>query len=322
MNIVFVHQNFPGQFKHVVPALAAEGGHRLVGFTMVKAAAEAAGLQTVSYQPGRGSTRGVHPWVSEIEAKVIRGEVAMKAARKMRDEYAFDPDLIFAHHGWGESLFLKEIWPQARMLLYSEWYYPLQGADFGFDAELQETDVAARCRLRMKNANNLLSLEQADAGVSPTRWQRDTHPAWFRDRYPRHSRWHRHAQRVPAAELATAAAADPRRRPMRHRGRRGVLTPGDEVVTFVNRNLEPYRGYHIFMRALPELLRRPPARARGHRRRQRGQLRRGTDRTARGSRSSSTRCATTSTSRACTSSAGFPTPGSCTCCGSARSTPT
>ena len=34
-----------------------------------------------------------------------------------------------------------------------------------------------------------------------------------------------------------------------------TLTRNDEVITFVARNLEPYRGYHIFMRALPEILR-------------------------------------------------------------------
>jgi glycosyltransferase involved in cell wall biosynthesis len=33
---------------------------------------------------------------------------------------------------------------------------------------------------------------------------------------------------------------------------------GDEVVTYVARNLEPYRGFHTFMRASAEILRRRP----------------------------------------------------------------
>jgi glycosyltransferase involved in cell wall biosynthesis len=36
------------------------------------------------------------------------------------------------------------------------------------------------------------------------------------------------------------------------------LTRDDEVITFVARNLEPYRGFHILMRALPEIQRRRP----------------------------------------------------------------
>jgi glycosyltransferase involved in cell wall biosynthesis len=36
------------------------------------------------------------------------------------------------------------------------------------------------------------------------------------------------------------------------------LSCGDEVLTFVNRNLEPYRGFHVFMRALPRILAQRP----------------------------------------------------------------
>lgn len=258
MNILLVHQNFPGQFKHLAPILAADKGNRVVAFTMTKNPPPIAGVQMVSYQPGRGTNPQTHPWAQDLEAKVIRGQVAMKAARKMRDEHGFVPDLIYAHPGWGESLFLKEVWPQARLMLYAEWYYPLHGADTGFDAEFQPAGEEAICRLRVKNAHNLLSMEAADAAVSPTHWQRSTHPAWFRDRIqvvhdgvdtqiiqPR-TGLPPLSLRIPADPDCGIEAASV------------VLTQGEEIITFVNRNLEPYRGYHIFMRALPELLRRRP----------------------------------------------------------------
>ena len=257
MNLLFVHQNFPGQFKHILPVVCADPSHRVVGFSM-RDGPRPPRLQLVHYKPGRGSSKHIHPWVSDLETKVIRGEVAFKAARKMRDEHGFTPELIVAHHGWGEPLFLKQIWPRARLLLYCEWYYPLAGADVGFDPEFGGGTDEGICRLRLKNAHNLLCFEQADAGMSPTHWQADTHPAWFR---PRIEVIH---DGVDTRQVRPLPAGEPLRLPVPAdatcaiEAGEVVLSPGDEVVTFVNRNLEPYRGYHVFMRALPELLRRRP----------------------------------------------------------------
>lgn len=258
MKLLLVHQNFPGQFKHLAPVLGADPSHRVVAFTMLKKPPVIAGVQMVSYQPGRGTHAQTHPWVQDIEAKVIRGELAMKAARQMRDQHAFTPDLIFAHHGWGESLFLKEVWPKAKLLLYSEWYYPLQGADMGFDPEFQTSDEAAKARLRVKNAHNLLSIEAADAGLSPTYWQRDTHPLWFREniRVIHDGIDTRHVR--PATLSAPLTLSVVRDEPCGIEAAEITLVPGEEIITFINRNLEPYRGYHIFMRALPGLLRQRP----------------------------------------------------------------
>lgn len=246
MRILFIHQNFPGQFKFLAPALAADPANEVVALTpQAKAQADWQGVRMVRYPIERGSTPNIHPWVGDFETKVIRGEAAFRAALRLK-ESGFSPDVIVAHHGWGESLFLKDVWPQAKLGVYCEFFYHPHGADVGFDPEYPVKDAGDACRLRLKNLNNLLHFEVADAGVSPTHWQASTFPEPFRSRIT-----------VVHDGIDTATVA-PNPNVSLTLGDTLTLTRADEVITFVNRNLEPYRGYHVFMRALPEILKRRP----------------------------------------------------------------
>ena len=249
MNILFIHQNFPGQFKFLAPALV-KSGHKVTAMTMQKNDQSTwQGVQLVNYTAKRGSTPNVHPWVSDFETKTIRAEACFKAALQMKQQ-GYMPDVIVAHHGWGESLFLKEVWPKAKLGIYCEFYYHPHGADVGFDPEFPATDEGEVCRLRLKNLNNLLHFEVADAGISPTHWQASTFPDSFRNKIT-----------VVHDGIDTQAVApnpDISLTLKKSDGTDLVLTRQSEVITFVNRNLEPYRGYHTFMRALPELLQKRP----------------------------------------------------------------
>ena len=245
MNILFIHQNFPGQFKFLAPALAQQG-HTVVAMTMQKTEVkEWRGVKLVPYSASRGSTPNVHPWVSDFETKTIRAEACFRSALEMKTQ-GFTPDLIIAHPGWGESLFLKDVWPNARLGIYCEFYYHPDEADVGFDPEFPSKDVGEVCRLRLKNLNNLLHFEVVDAGISPTQWQASTFPEPFRSKIT-----------VVHDGIDTEAVAPNEAVSLTLNGDI-KLTRADEVITFVNRNLEPYRGYHIFMRTLPELLKRRP----------------------------------------------------------------
>jgi glycosyltransferase involved in cell wall biosynthesis len=249
MNILFIHQNFPGQFKFLAPALVKQG-HSVHAMTMQKTEAKQwQGVQLVNYTSKRGSTPNVHPWVSDFETKIIRAEACFKAALQMK-QLGYIPDVIVAHHGWGESLFLKEVWPEAMLGIYCEFYYHQHGADVGFDPEFPATDEGEVCRLRLKNLNNLLHFEIADAGISPTHWQASTFPEPFKNKISVvHDGIDTQAVAPNSAVSLTLKMAI---------GQDLVLTRKDEVITFVNRNLEPYRGYHTFMRALPQLLKERP----------------------------------------------------------------
>lgn len=246
MNILFVHYNFPSQFSHLVQALAADPGNTVVAMTMQKVrVAEWQGIKIVSYSAGKGNAPDVHPWVIEFETKVIRGEACFRAALQMR-EAGFSPDVIVAHPGWGESLFLKDVWPNAKLGIYCEFFYHAHGADVDFDPEFSHGEEGEVCRVRLKNLNNLLHFDQADAGISPTQWQANTFPEPFRSKIT-----------VVHDGIDTKIVAPNPNVSLTLNGNI-KLTKSDEVITFVNRNLEPYRGYHIFMRALPELLKRRP----------------------------------------------------------------
>jgi glycosyltransferase involved in cell wall biosynthesis len=242
MRILFIHQNFPGQFKHLAPALVA-AGHEVVALSL-NAAPDLPGVRHLRYGVGRSTSAHIHPWVSDFETKVIRGEACAKAAMQLKQQ-GFEPDVVYAHPGWGEALFLKDVWPKVPLLGFFEFYYHGQGADVDFDPEYP-SPLEDQMRVRAKNAGNLLNLAACDAGVCPTEWQKSVHPPEFH-----------HKLEVIFDGIDTDAL----------RPNPGVsitlnnalrLTRTDEVITFVNRNLEPQRGWHIFVCALPEILRRRP----------------------------------------------------------------
>lgn len=245
MNFLFIHQNFPGQFLHLAPALVKKG-HEVHAFLMRKGAAEEwSGVHLHEVKPLRGSTQGVHTWLVDFETKVIRGESVFRKALAMKRQ-GYEPDVIIAHPGWGESLFLKDVWPQAKLAIYCEFNYAEAGLDVGFDPEFSNADEGDPCRLRLKNLNNALHFDAANEAISPTVFQAQTFPLPFRKKI-----------RVLHDGIDTNII-HPHEDVEFILPDGAVLTRQDEVVTFANRNLEPYRGYHVFMRALPQLLRERP----------------------------------------------------------------
>ena len=245
MKILFIHQNFPGQYKHLAPLLAAQG-HDCVALTLrVKEPGGWKGVRLIPYKLPDRKGQNVHPWLVDLDTKVTRGEACFRAAVQMR-EAGFTPDLILAHPGWGESMFLRDVWPQAKIGLYCELYHLSDYPHLNFDPEFEKPNQTSAMRIRLKNLNNHLHFPLGDAGISPTRFQADTFPPAFRQRIT-----------VSHDGIDTTIATPDKDVRLTIEGQIDV-TRDDEVITFVNRNLEPYRGYHKFMRALPDLLKRRP----------------------------------------------------------------
>ena len=247
MRILFVHQNFPGQFKHLAPVLAADKNNQVIGFSMNNVQGSES-LRVINYQVAREAVKDTNELLREFQTKVLRADAAYNAAHNLKKS-GFTPDVIVAHPGWGESLFLKDVWPSARLGIYCEFYYQSKGTDVGFDPEFSEPAADRTRWVHVKNFNNIIQFESADAGISPTQWQADTFPQPFREKI----------SVVHDGILTSKVKPDPTAFVTINGNIR--LDRDSEVITFVNRNLEPYRGYHVFMRALPRILReRPKAR--------------------------------------------------------------
>ena len=249
MNILFLHQNFPGQFLHLAPALA-QAGHRVSALTSRVQQPQAwRGVQILPYPWTDPDKPRHHPWLRLFNTSVQRGEVCLRAMSALAAQ-GYRPDAVIAHSGWGEALFVREVWPEVRLGVFSELFYRAEGADVDYDPEFATPGEFGRpARIRMRNLAMRMQLESADAGLTPTAYQADSHPPDLRAKL---SVIHDGIDTTKIGRDGAASFPLPD-------GRR--LGAGDEVITFVNRNLEPYRGFHVFMRALPDLLRlRPQAR--------------------------------------------------------------
>jgi len=243
MRVLFVHQNFPAQYRHIAPSLARRQGVQVVGLGENPGDA-LPGVRHIRYKPPAGGAKETHRYVRRFEQAVWRGQQVARAGLALKEK-GFTPDIVCCHPGWGEGLYLRDVWPDTKLLYYFEFYYRSSGADVGFDPP-GPVQIDDACRVRTLNATHLISLEQADWGQTPTQWQASRFPDWARARMS-----------VVHEGVDTDAI---RRRPdstfSLPDGR--TLRPGDEVISFVARGLEPYRGFHVFMRSLPEILARRP----------------------------------------------------------------
>ena len=242
--ILFIHQNFPGQFVHLAQELVRLGCE--VKALAIEQRAVPEGVDVRRYEVRPETLLPREDIGADMEVKTRRALACAAAMRQLAGE-GFQPALIVAHPGWGESLFCKDVWPDAVLVAYGEFYYQADGADFGFDPEFSRPTVDSRMRLRMRNTALLHAYQAADAILCPTQWQRSCLPREFQ------------AKATVIFDGVDTRVVRPEPNAFVRLGRSGLqVGRKDSVLTFVNRNLEPYRGFHVFMRALPEILARNP----------------------------------------------------------------
>ncbi|MDD3436377.1 MAG: glycosyltransferase [Candidatus Gastranaerophilales bacterium] len=241
MKILFLHRNFPAQFRHVAFELA-KNPLNLILFITCNDSMNLRGINKLVYTP-RPVSKGCNNFLYLYEDNVNHGQDAATLALALKQR-GIIPDVIYGH-SWGQNMFMKDIFPDVPLICYFEWFGKTKGADLDFDGRLIDENYEAR--IRFNNSSLLLDLDSCDVGVSPTNWQRSQFPKEFQDKI----------KVVPDGVNTEICKPDPNAKFI-IADKNLELTTKDEVITYATRGMEPYRGFPQFMEAAEKILKKRP----------------------------------------------------------------
>ncbi|MBE9166118.1 glycosyltransferase family 4 protein [Pleurocapsales cyanobacterium LEGE 06147] len=244
MQILFLHPNFPAQFRHLAVALAKDKRHRVV-FGTTRREGQLPKVDKAIYQPSRQARPQTHPYIRNLENAVLQAQAVYRLAEQLKFR-GFIPDVVYGHSGWGPTLLIKDIFSQAKLLCYFEWFYHARGSDADFDPN-EPLTADDQARIRLKNTPILIDLYSCDCGLSPTYWQRQQFPPEYHGKITvRHDGIDTAFFRPkPGAKLVLPSL-------------NLDLSQAEEIVTYVARGMEPYRGFPQFMEAAVLIQQRHP----------------------------------------------------------------
>ena len=243
MRILFIHPNFPAQFVHYLSFFRQDPRHQVV-FLTSREEGELPGIHKAIYKPNREASEATHPFLRPFETAVLQGQAAYRTAAQLKAQ-GFVPDLIYGASGWGATMYMKDLFPKTPLLCFFEWFYRAHGGDAEF-GPWERVSPEGECRIKMQNSPIVVDLYSCDGGVSPTYWQHSQFPQEYLSKI-----------KVIHDGINSHLCAP-------KKDGQGLVLPnlnlsgGEEIVTYVGRGMEPYRGFPQFMEAASLLLKRRP----------------------------------------------------------------
>ena len=244
MNILFIHRTFPGQFESIIREFAKNPDNVVAFITNKKNTPEIKGVIKYVCEPEQKINSNCHPYLGNYEEAVIRGLSTAKKALEIKNK-GFKPDIIYGFSGWGNSMFIKTVFPDVPFLCYFEWFELSKNSVFDFDGTIPDESVKAN--IMCNNSHIIQNLISCDAGICPTNWQKNQFPKEFHDKI-----------KVIHDGINTDFCKPDNSVKIFIEDKNIELTIEDEIITYGTRGLEPYRGFPEFMEAVEKLLKKRP----------------------------------------------------------------
>ena len=242
-----MHPSFPGQFLYLAQYLGRNPENKVVFLAKDNAIqTQLAGVTLALYKAPRAVRKDCHPYLRPAEEAILEGQQVARALDSLRKK-GFVPDVILGHTGWGSLLYVKDIYPEVPVLGYFEWYYHSLHSDSYWWPD-EKPAIDDMLRIRTKNAHHLLSLEACDAGYTPTKWQYEQFPAIWQSKLD-----------VVHDGIDTEFCQPAVKRPgLVLEDAKLNLPEGTEIITYVSRGFEVFRGFPYFMDAIRIVLKHRP----------------------------------------------------------------
>ena len=241
MRILFLHPNFPGQFKHIASA-CAKAGHDTIFLCQTHYGRKIKGVKRLTLKGKLGNEYLDERKLSGLKRNQELAKQYRRAFENLNNE-GWIPELVVSHSGWGCGTNVKEIWPKIRLISYLEWWFEPCSSFFTHDESNEELNINKLSIQKQWIRNQTIALElvTSDAIVSPTQWQKSQLP--------------------PAIQSITSVIFD------------GIDTSvfrksdqvddwdnsKGETITYGTRGMDPMRAFPQFIRALPDLLEKRPS---------------------------------------------------------------
>lgn len=242
MNILFLHRNFPAQFKYLATALA-NNPKNTVMFMTNDEKGQIKGVKKLVYKITKQVPEDCHPYLKAHEDALLHGQAAATLALDLKKQKV-KIDVIYTQP-FGPGLFMKYMFPDVPLIYYCEWFNKVEGAEVGFDGNLPNENF--RAKIRCSNSNTLVDLYSCDACIAPMNWQKLQFPREF----------HNKIQVIPDG-IDTETYKPDNDAKFLIEDENLELSAKDEVITYATRGLDPYRGFPQFMEAIEKLqIKRP-----------------------------------------------------------------